>query len=493
MKTKIMLIVCLFPFIMNSCSNAQSELKVAFPSLSFTRPLDLEYPGDRTNRLFVVEQSGVIWVFQNDSNVTQKNIFLDIQDRVNDSGNEQGLLGLAFHPDYENNGYFYVNYTASNPNRTEISRFSVSAPNPDSADKNSEFHILSYNQPYSNHNGGKVAFGPADGYLYIGVGDGGSGGDPQCNAQNLLTLLGSILRIDVNTSVGSQHYGIPPDNPFAGNAQGYREEIYAYGLRNPWRFSFDPVTNWLWVGDVGQNTYEEVDVVSKGGNYGWNIFEGFHCYTNAPSCQTQSCSDTTGLKMPIWEYTHSVGISITGGYVYRGPGVPELNGKYIYADYGSGRIWSLEYDGVNPATNTLLMDTNLLISSFGADQNQELYICAFDGKIYRFKPTSVTGTRKSSLELPETFELGQNFPNPFNPDTTIPFQVKVPGMVEIQIFDINGKHIKTLINEKKDYGDYQVVWDGTDESGHLQPSGVYFYKMTMDNEFSENKRMALVK
>jgi glucose/arabinose dehydrogenase len=493
MKTKIMLIVCLFPFIMNSCSNAQSELKVAFPSLSFTRPLDLEYPGDRTNRLFVVEQSGVIWVFQNDSNVTQKNIFLDIQDRVNDSGNEQGLLGLAFHPDYENNGYFYVNYTASNPNRTEISRFSVSAPNPDSADKNSEFHILSYNQPYSNHNGGKVAFGPADGYLYIGVGDGGSGGDPQCNAQNLLTLLGSILRIDVNTSVGSQHYGIPPDNPFAGNAQGYREEIYAYGLRNPWRFSFDPVTNWLWVGDVGQNTYEEVDVVSKGGNYGWNIFEGFHCYTNAPSCQTQSCSDTTGLKMPIWEYTHSVGISITGGYVYRGPGVPELNGKYIYADYGSGRIWSLEYDGVNPATNTLLMDTNLLISSFGADQNQELYICAFDGKIYRFKPTSVTGTRKSSLELPETFELGQNFPNPFNPDTTIPFQVKVPGMVEIQIFDINGKHIKTLINEKKDYGDYQVVWDGKDESGHLQPSGVYFYKMTMDNEFSENKRMALVK
>ena len=265
MKTKIMLIVSIFPFIMSSCSNAQSELKVAFPNLSFTRPLELQSAGDGTNRMFVVEQSGVIWVFQNDSNVSQKEVFLDIQDRVNDSGNEQGLLGLAFHPDYENNGYFYVNYTASNPNRTVISRFSVSAQNPDSANKNSEFEILSFNQPYSNHNGGKVAFGMTDGYLYIAVGDGGSGGDPECRAQNLGSLLGSILRIDVDTTIGNQHYEIPADNPFAGNTQGYREEIYAYGLRNPWRFSFDPVTNWLWAGDVGQNTYEEVDVIRKGG------------------------------------------------------------------------------------------------------------------------------------------------------------------------------------------------------------------------------------
>jgi len=470
---------------------AQFELKTAFPNLSFTRPLELQHAGDGTNRLFVVEQRGIIWVFQNDSNVAQKKIFLDIQDRVNDNGNEQGLLGLAFHPDYENNGYFYVNYTTSNPNRTEISRFSVSSQNPDSADKNSEYEIISYSQPYSNHNGGKVAFGP-NGYLYVAVGDGGFGGDPQCNAQNLQTLLGSILRIDVDTTIGNQHYGIPADNPFAGNTQGYREEIYAYGLRNPWRFSFDPVTNWLWAADVGQNIYEEVDVIAKGGNYGWNIFEGFHCYTAAPSCQTQPC-DTAGLKIPIWEYSHNLGSSITGGYVYRGLSVPELGGKYIYGDFGSGRIWSLEYDGVNPPVNALLMDTNLLISSFGVDQNQELYICAFDGKIYRFKPTSVTGMRKSSRELPKTFELGKNFPNPFNPDTTIPFRVETPGMVEIRIFDVNGDHIKTLMNEKKDYGDYQVVWDGTDENGYLQSSGVYFYKMTLDQKYSEIKRMALVK
>jgi glucose/arabinose dehydrogenase len=492
MKRITALLIFIFPFILNSCTNAQDEIKMAFPNLSFTRPLDLENAGDGTNRLFVVEQRGVISVFPNDSNVTQKKNFLDIQGRVDDGGNEEGLLGLAFHPDYETNGYFYVNYTASNPNRTVISRFSVSTQNPDSADENSEFEILSFSQPYSNHNGGNVAFGPSDGYLYIAVGDGGSGGDPQCNAQNLQTLLGSISRIDVDTTIGNQHYGIPLDNPFAGNTQGYREEIYAYGLRNPWRFSFDPVTNWLWAGDVGQNTYEEVDVVEKGGNYGWNIFEGVHCF-DAPPCQTRSCNDTPGLEMPIWEYSHSLGSSITGGYVYHGPTVPELEGKYIYGDFGSGRIWSLEYDEISPPTNTLLIDTNLGIASFGVDQNNELYICAFNGKIYRFKPTAVTGVRKSSLELLETFELGQNFPNPFNPDTTIPFRVEVPGMVEIRIFDISGNHIKTLLNEKKDYGNYQVVWHGTDENGHLQPSGIYFYKLTMDNEFSEIKRMALVK
>ena len=492
MKARISALILIFPFILSSCLNAQSELKLAFPNLSFIRPLDLERPGDGTNRLFIVEQRGVISVFQNDSNATQKKIFLDIQDRVNDNGNEQGLLGLAFHPDYENNGYFYVNYTASNPNHTEISRFSVSPQNPDSADENSEFEILSFSQPYSNHNGGKVAFGPADGYLYIAVGDGGSGGDPQCNAQNLLSLLGSILRIDVDTTIANQHYGIPTDNPFAGNTQGYREEIYAYGLRNPWRFSFDPVTNWLWAGDVGQNIYEEVDIIENGGNYGWNIFEGFHCYTSAPSCQTQPC-DTTGLEMPIWEYSHNLGSSITGGYVYRGPSVPELEGKYIYGDFGSGRIWSLEYDGVNPPSNALLIDTNLGIASFGVDENQELYICSFDGKIYRFKPTAITGVRKSSLESPESIQLGQNFPNPFNPDTTIPFRVSVPGLVEFKIFDINGKHIKTLLNDKRNYGDYQVVWDGTDENGYLQPSGVYLYKITLDQKYSEIKRMALVK
>lgn len=492
MRKGISSLIFIFPLIFSSCSMAQNELKMAFPNLSFTRPVDLQYPGDETNRLFVVEQRGVISVFQNDSDVTQKRIFLDIENRVDDGGNEEGLLGLAFHPDYKTNGYLYVNYTASSPNRTVVSRFSVSAQNPDSADENSEYEIINFSQPYSNHNGGQIAFGTSDGFLYIALGDGGSGGDPQCRAQNLSLLLGSILRVDVDTTIGSQHYGIPPDNPFAGNTEGYREEIYAYGLRNPWRISFDPVTHWLWAGDVGQNVYEEIDVIVSGGNYGWNIFEGFHCYTNAPSCQTQPC-DTAGLNMPIWEYSHSLGSSVTGGYVYRGPSVPELEGKYIYGDFGSGRIWSLEYDGINPPTNVLLIDTNLGIASFGVDQNNELYICAFDGRIYRFKPTVTTGMGKSSEEIPRSFELGNNFPNPFNPDTTIPFHVVSPANVGIRIFDINGKHIKTLLNEKKDFGDYQVKWDGTDETGNSQPSGIYFYKMTVDHEVSDIKRMALVK
>lgn len=348
----------------------------AFPKLSFTRPVDFQHAGDNSNRLFVVEQRGVISVFQNDENAAEKGSFLDIESRVDDSSNEQGLLGLAFHPNYESNGYFYVNYTASNPNRTVISRFKVSSSNPSQADASSELVLLEYDQPYSNHNGGQVSFGP-DGYLYIAVGDGGSGGDPKENGQNRKTLLGSILRINIDQENGSTHYSIPQDNPFANNSEGFKEEIYAYGLRNPWRFSFDSANDKLWVGDVGQNKYEEIDIVKKGGNYGWNTMEGFHCF------KSTDC-DTNGLELPIWEYGHTQGdISITGGFVYRGAILKELEGLYIYADYVSGRIWSLDStDPANPI-NIELLDADFPISSFGVDQNQELYICGFDDKIYK--------------------------------------------------------------------------------------------------------------
>jgi glucose/arabinose dehydrogenase len=348
----------------------------AFPGLSFTRPVDFQHAGDNSNRIFVVEQRGVISVFQNDAGTADKTEFLAIENRVDDSGNEEGLLGLAFHPDYKNNGYFYVNYTADNPNRTVISRFSVSSSNPNQADASSELILLEYDQPYSNHNGGQISFGP-DGYLYIAVGDGGSGGDPLGNGQNLKTLLGSILRIDVNQSSGASNYSIPADNPFANNSDGFKEEIYAYGLRNPWRFSFDSANGQLWVGDVGQNKFEEVDIVTKGGNYGWNTMEGFHCFKPA-DCNKE------GLKLPIWEYDHTQGdISITGGFVYHGSSVKELEGLYIYADYVSGRIWSL--DGSDPANpiNKELLNADFPISSFGIDQNQELYICGFNDKIYK--------------------------------------------------------------------------------------------------------------
>ena len=348
----------------------------AFPNLSFNRPVDLQHPPDNTNRIFVVEQAGVISVFANDAQTTAKKTFLDIRDKVDDQGNEEGLLGLAFHPDFKSNGYVYVNYTASNPNRTVISRFNISGSNPDAADPASEVVLLTFEQPYSNHNGGQVSFGP-DGYLYIAVGDGGSGGDPHDHGQNRSTLLGSILRIDVNKQENGKKYGIPSDNPFAKNNNGYREEIYAYGLRNPWRFSFDSDNGQLWTGDVGQNAYEEIDIIEKGGNYGWNTMEGNHCFEPRDGC------NRSGLKMPVHEYGRSEGLSVTGGFVYRGPSLTDLRGKYIYADYATRRVWALDYRNNTKPVNTLLFEGDFNISSFGVDQDQELYLCGFDDKIYK--------------------------------------------------------------------------------------------------------------
>ena len=348
---------------------------VAFPRLSFTRPVDLQYPPDNTNRIFVVEQAGVISVFPNDATASSKTTFLDIREKVDDGGNEEGLLGLAFHPDYRSNGYFYVNYTASNPNRTVISRFK-SSNNANQADPSSETILLTFEQPYSNHNGGQVSFGP-DGYLYIAVGDGGSGGDPHDNGQNRATLLGTILRIDVNKHEADKKYGIPTDNPFANNKSGYRQEIYAYGLRNPWRFSFDAANGRLWTGDVGQNAYEEIDIIEKGGNYGWNTMEGNHCFEPRTGC------NRSGLKSPIHEYGRNEGISVTGGFVYRGPTLTGLVGKYIYADYATRRIWSLAHSDLRNPVITLLLEADFNISSFGVDQNNELYLCGFDGKIHK--------------------------------------------------------------------------------------------------------------
>ena len=345
----------------------------AFPNLSFSQPLYLTNPGDGSNRLFVVEQDGTIRVFENDASTSSMSTFLDISGRIS-SGGERGLLGLAFHPDYENNGYFYVNYTDGSGD-TIISRFEVSGSDPDQADPNSETLILQYAQPYSNHNGGHIAFGP-NGYLYIASGDGGSGGDPDNNGQDPSTLLGNILRIDVDGSSNGNNYAIPPNNPFVGNNQGYREEVYAYGLRNPWRFSFDSDNGRLFAADVGQNQYEEIDLIESGGNYGWNIMEGAHCY-NSDSC------DQSGLILPIWEYDHSEGQSITGGYVYRGPSLSGLTGQYIYGDFSSGRIWALDVSDIDNLSNSELLDTDLNISSFGTDANNELYICSFDGNIYR--------------------------------------------------------------------------------------------------------------
>ncbi|MBD3630814.1 PQQ-dependent sugar dehydrogenase [Cyclobacterium sp.] len=362
----------------DSVENRPLQLVEAFPNLSFNRPLDIQHPGDVSDRLFVVEQRGVISVFPNQQETGEKSTFLSLVNQVNDTGNEEGLLGLAFHPDYASNGLFYVNYTASNPARTVISRFQVSDSDPDQADPQSEMVLLEIDQPYTNHNGGKIAFGP-DGYLYVSVGDGGSGGDPQGNGQNRATLLGSILRIDIDGSSSGKNYGIPADNPFVGNEEGFREEIYAYGLRNVWKFSFDPESNRLWAADVGQNRFEEISLIENGGNYGWNTMEGFECFDPESGCEQE------GLELPIWAYDHSEGDgSVTGGYVYRGTAIPELQGEYVYADFISGRIWSLEFSDLSDPNNSELMQAPFPVAAFGLDQENELLICGFDGKIYKF-------------------------------------------------------------------------------------------------------------
>jgi len=362
----------LLPLFATGAISAQSQPKVeleqTFTSLSFNRPVDLQHVGED---LFVVEQRGVIWSFTNDPNVQERKQFLNIAGRVNSAGNEQGLLGLAFDPGFHTNGYFFVYYTASSPQRTVVSRFSVDPNDSTIGDPGSEIVVLQVNQPASNHNGGQIAFGP-DGYLYIALGDGGGAGDTFNNGQNTQSLLGTISRIDVS----SLPYTSPSDNPFAGSSDDGKPEIFAWGLRNPWRFSFDGGT--MYTADVGQNKVEEVNIVTKGSNYGWPIMEGSQCYRPSTDCNQE------GLTLPIFEYKHSDGpASVTGGYVYRGPGAPDLTGLYLLGDYVDGRFWGLESSG----TSYLLQNTFLSPFSFGIDHQGEVYMLASNGRIYRFSAT----------------------------------------------------------------------------------------------------------
>ena len=355
-------------------------VEYGFPGLFLAGMVAMAYPNDDTNRVFVALQPGQIVAFANDRGVQSTGLFLDITDKVSDQGREEGLLGLAFDPEYRDNAYFYVYYSAAEPRRSVLSRFSADGTDPNVADPDSERIILEVEEPYANHNGGQVVFGP-DGYLYVGLGDGGSGGDPHGNGQDPSTLLGSILRIDVSSVDAEGTYAIPPDNPFAGRADEARGEVWAYGLRNPWRFTFDRLTGDLWAADVGQNRFEEVDVIEPGLNYGWNIMEGFNCFQSS-----EDTCDTRGLTMPVVEYGHEDGCSVTGGYVYRGSRLPSLYGAYVYGDFCSGKIWALRYDGSRVTEHMQIADSRLEITSFGEDQSGELYILAFDEKIYRLAP-----------------------------------------------------------------------------------------------------------
>ncbi len=331
-------------------------------------PLYLIHAGDRSGRLFVVEQAGVIHIIEHGRLLPTP--FLDIRSRVV-SGGELGLLSVAFHPAYASNGRFFVNYTSNRGGlKTVIAEYHVSSGDSNVADP-TERVILEIAQPFRNHNGGLNLFG-SDGMLYIGMGDGGSAGDPSNNGQRLDTLLGKLLRIDINGSP----YRVPPDNPFVSRP-GARPEIWAHGLRNPWRFSFDRTNGRLFVADVGQDKWEEVDIVEKGQNYGWRIMEGNHCYNPPTGCST------IGLQMPIAEYGHDLGCSITGGYVYRGSHIRGLAGRYLFGDYCSGRLWALTEASPGRWTMTQLLSTGFQISSFGEDQDGEVYVIDYRGGVYQ--------------------------------------------------------------------------------------------------------------
>jgi glucose/arabinose dehydrogenase len=337
------------------------------------KPVDVTFAPGRPGELYIVEQGGRIFVWKDGSLLPAP--FLDIRERVGSQGSEQGLLGLAFHPDYTENGYFYVNYTDGQGD-TVIARFSVSRDDPLLALPASEMRLLSVAQPYANHNGGVVKFGP-DGYLYVGLGDGGSAGDPLGNGQSLTSLLGKVLRLDVDRA---EPYAVPQDNPFA--LGGGLEEIWAYGLRNPWRISFDRLTGDLYIGDVGQNQWEEIDFLpagSPGGaNFGWNYLEGSYPYLG-------SVRSSAILVAPVAEYSHDQGCSVTGGVVYRGSQLPDWQGVYLYGDYCSGLVWGIardpEGDWIGAPGGVVLFEGVGRISSFGEDEAGEVYLVDHVGRI----------------------------------------------------------------------------------------------------------------
>jgi len=442
--------------------NAQ-EISIELFAENFNSPLNIQNAGD--DRLFVVEQFGKIKILNPDGTVNPIS-FLDISGQIS-SGGEKGLLGLAFHPDYLNNGYFYVNYTKTVGSNlyTQISRFSVSTADPDIANPNSELQLLEYLQPFSNHNGGCLAFGP-DGFLYIASGDGGSGGDPGNRAQNTELLLGKLLRIDVDNPSGGNNYGIPADNPFANDPPN-APEIWAYGLRNPWRFSFDFTENNLWIGDVGQNAIEEIDKVATteaGLNYGWRCYEGDTPFN------TTNCPDPSELTFPVAQYTHAGGnCSITGGYVYRGTAYNNISGLYFFGDYCSGKIASID-------SNNVMVDYGNFPGSwvsFGEDILKELYLVDIvGGDVYKLKGTEVAGTEDFQKEL---FTL---YPNPAEEQLTIESQKT--NIKHIAIMDSNGRVVFS-----EETSPHLSIEINTAELSQ----GIYFLKITSEEGTTSIKKL----
>lgn len=442
------------------------ELTDAFPTLpAFKEPVDLKHAGDGSGRLYIVEKAGLILAFDNDRRVSRVDTVLDLRDQVLDRHIEEGLLGLAFHPDYTENGRFFVYYTIDNPFQSMLAEFTRSAGSL-KADPTTQRVLLEVPQPGTGHYGGALAFGP-DGYLYLGVGDGACCSDASNAGQDRTSLLASLLRLDVDTPSDGLPYGIPPDNPFVGNDAGFREEIYAYGFRNPWRFSFDAQTGELWLGDVGEGVLEEINLVRSGGNYGWSIAEATRCFRPVEDC------DRTGLVDPVWKYYQDPHQAVVGGYVYRGSAVPSLVGQYIYGDFGTGQLWTLTY---YPATRSAVSQeldvVPSTISSFGVDEQNELYIVSFgEGRVFHFG-----GKTEAALEAPPAarnvrFDIAG--PNPFRGETGFVVEVEQAGLVRVAVYDVLGREVAVLYEGVvRQGGPQHVVFDA-----HTLPAGVYYCKM----------------
>ncbi len=485
MKNTILICALTGLVILSSAIPPHSTAAVEQIISGLTQPVRLVAPaGD--SRLFVVQRNGLIRVF--DQQGSELGTFLDIHTQTS-TFSERGLLGLAFAPDYEVTGRFYVNFTDFQGD-TRIARFRVSAEDSNRADPTTQEIILTVDQPDANHNGGHLEFGP-DNMLYIGLGDGGSAGDPQNRAQNDQELLGKMLRIDVDVPVG---YAVPADNPFVDLPP--RNEIWAKGLRNPWCFSFDTATDDLYIADVGQGDEEEIDVQpasSAGGeNYGWRLMEGNLCYIPATDCNDGS------LILPVHTYTHGGNpwrCSISGGYVYRGSALPSLVGHYFFADYCSHQIWSLtwtEAGGLGSVTDRTADMTPpggyLDVASFGQDGLGELYILDLDrGRAYR-----IVSAPSGVPEVPESPFLFQNAPNPFNPRTEIAFAVKSgTSRVSLKVYDAAGRLVRTLVDGTLPAGDHTAVWDGTGDAGGRMESGLYLYRLEVDGNV-ESRKMVLL-
>jgi uncharacterized repeat protein (TIGR03806 family) len=466
----------------------------ALGDLSFSMPVGMIASPTNRNRFYVVEKKGFIRRVETNGEEATSSLFLDISARVNSGPNEAGLLGLALHPSFAQNGHVYLSYTKKSPtspaNLASVIARVTTTDGGLTLDPSTIVELLVFDQPYSNHNGGSIAFGP-DGYLYAAFGDGGSGGDPQGNGQNTNSFLGKMLRIDVDH--GSP-YAIPDDNPFKNG--GGRPEIFAWGLRNTWRFSFDRVAGDLWAGDVGQNKYEEIDKIVLGGNYGWGMREGFHCYRQPPC-------DVPGAIDPIVEYDHSQGYSVTGGYVYRGISIPELYGHYVYGDFGSGKIWAIP-SNVSQPTPRVLVDTSHSIASFAEDLDGELYVLDYgSGKIRKLVQTFASDGVPQKLSqtgcfladdprVPSSTLVPYDLNSPLWSDGSeksrwmaLPSSGKIavgadgdwdlpPGTVLVKEFRLGGKRIETRLFMRHTDGTwagYSYEWNDDETDAILLPHG----------------------